>query len=186
MARFAAGDDVAGEPLFALLAPRIRAFFLRSFLDATLAEGLTATTLHRLRDVRSSYRPELAGLALKAWIFGIAGGVRRDELVRRYGLPPHVGDAELVQAEARITGEQPAVRTASPAVPSADAARAAIARLPESQRIIVHLYGYEGLTFEQIAEVLGSTTEAVRTRARIAYQTLQSDLQTYLRSSGAP
>lgn len=185
MARFAAGDDIAGEPLFALLAPRIRAFFLRSFLDASLAEGLTETTLHRLRDVRASYRPELAGLALKTWIFGIAAGVRRDELLRRYGLPPHVGDEELVQAESRITGEQPAVRTGGGGIPS-DAARAAIARLPESQRIIVHLFGYEGLTFDQIAEVLGSTTEAVRTRARIAYQTLQSDLQTYLRSSGAP
>jgi RNA polymerase sigma-70 factor (ECF subfamily) len=65
-----------------------------------------------------------------------------------------------------------------------DAARIAVARLPESQRIVVHLYGYEGLTFEQIAEVLGTTAEAVRARASAGYQRLQAELKGYLRSSG--
>jgi len=53
MARYAAGDLVAFQRLFALLAPRIRVFFLRSFSeDAAVAEDLTQTTflkLHRAR-----------------------------------------------------------------------------------------------------------------------------------------
>jgi RNA polymerase sigma-70 factor (ECF subfamily) len=182
MAHRAAGDQVAFKPIFAMLAPRIRAFFLQSFPDAVLADALTETTLVRLRRepaVDTRKQP------LKAWIFGIAASVRREELRRRYDLPSHVGESELAQAESRAG---PAVARAAAATPqpsAADAARAALARLPESQRVIVHLHRYEELTFEQIAEVLDMTPDAVRSRARVAYQQLQIELRDYLRSTGA-
>src|SRR5215468_11309704 len=96
MARYAAGDDVAFQRLFALLAPRVRAFFLRSFSDASVADDLMQTTFLRLHRARASYRQDLP---LKPWVFTIAASVRRDELRRRYRLPPHVGEAELEQAE---------------------------------------------------------------------------------------
>src|SRR4051812_42247866 len=100
MARYAAGDDVAFQRLFALLAPRIRAFFLRSFCDAAVADDLMQTTFLKLHRARESYRPEQP---LKPWLFTIAAGVRRDELRRRYRLPPHVSESELEQAEPRLS-----------------------------------------------------------------------------------
>src|SRR5215471_9420229 len=83
MARYAAGDDLAFQPLCRLLAPRIRAFFLRSFADPALAESLVEATFARLRHGRASYRPEPS---FPQWVFRLAAGIRRDELRRRHGL----------------------------------------------------------------------------------------------------
>jgi RNA polymerase sigma-70 factor (ECF subfamily) len=177
MSRYAAGDDTAFLPLFALLAPRIRAFFVRSFADVTLAESLMMRTFRRMRQGRRSFRPDIAP---RAWVFGFAAIDRRDELQRRYGLAAAAGEAELVQAESRR-----AVEPLGPVVNhghdcGVEAARDAIARLPESQRVVLHLHTQEELTFEQIAGVLGTTPEAVRDRARVAYERLRCELRRYL------
>ncbi|HUK63644.1 MAG TPA: sigma-70 family RNA polymerase sigma factor [Dongiaceae bacterium] len=178
MAQYAAGDQVAFQRLFALLAPRIRAFFLRSFSeDAAVAEDLTQTTFLKLHRARTSYRPELP---LKSWVFTIAAGVRRDELRRRYRLPQHVGEAELELAESRLASETAAAAEGDGGNKT-EAVRAAIQRLPESQRVVVHLHRYEELTFEQIAEVLGTTPGAVRVRASRAYERLREELRAFLR-----
>jgi RNA polymerase sigma-70 factor (ECF subfamily) len=175
MARYAAGDDVAFQRLFALLAPRIRAFFLRSFCDGAVADDLMQTTFLKLHRARESYRPEQP---LKPWLFTIAAGVRRDELRRRYRLPPHVSEAELEQAEPRLSAERQAE-----ALGDADpinAVRAAIETLPESQRVVLHLHCYEELTFEQIGAALGTTAGAVRVRASRAYERLRKELAPHI------
>lgn len=179
MAQYAAGDQVAFQQLFTLLAPRIRAFFLRSFSeDATVAEDLTQTTFLKLHRARTTYRPELP---LKSWVFTIAAGVRRDELRRRYRLPPHVGESELEQAESRLGSEPLSIAIDDHDCGNkTEAVRTAIKRLPESQRVVVHLHRYEELTFEQIADVLGTTPGAVRVRASRAYERLREELRTYL------
>lgn len=177
MARYAAGDHVAFQRLFALLAPRVRAFFFRSFSDPAVADDLMQTTFLKLHRARESYRPELP---LKPWVFAIAAGVRRDELRRRYRLPPHIGEAELEQAEPRASVEQ----LAGPAAVDSDkaeAVRAQIERLPESQRVVLHLHCYEEMTFEQIAQALGTTPGAVRVRASRAYERLRKELAPQLR-----
>jgi RNA polymerase sigma-70 factor, ECF subfamily len=174
MAQYAAGDEGAFQRLFALLAPRVRAFFVRSFADSTVADDLLQTTFLKLHCARSSYRPELP---LKPWVFTIAASVRRDELRRRYRLPPHVGEAELEQAESGFVFDTLAVTTATA---RADAVRAAINCLPESQRVVLHLHCYEELTFEQIAGALGTTPGAVRVRASRAYERLREELRAFL------
>lgn len=178
MAQYAAGDEAAFRDLFALLAPKLRGFFFRSFVDVSLAEDLTQTTFLKLHRARASYCPELA---LKPWLFTIAAGVRRDELRRLYRLPPHVGEAELEQAEPQASEEVGPFRAAD-ASNEVEAVRAAVNRLPESQRAVLHLHCHEELTFEQIAQVLGTTPGAVRVRASRAYERLRQGL----RQAGAP
>lgn len=173
MAQYAAGDDVAFRDLFALLAPKLRAFFFRSFVDVSLAEDLTQTTFLKLHRARASYCPELP---LKPWLFTIAAGVRRDELRRLYRLRPHVGEAELERAEPQASEEVGPFRTAG-ASNEVEAVRAAVNRLPESQRAVLHLHCHEELTFEQIAQVLGTTPGAVRVRASRAYERLRQGLR---------
>jgi RNA polymerase sigma factor (sigma-70 family) len=177
MARYAAGDEVAFQRLFALLAPRIRTFFLQSFPDNTIADDLTQTTFLRLHRARASYRPELP---LKPWVFTIASRVRRDEFRRLYRLPPHVGDSALDLAVSGLSGTPPAEPTTLDASGRTEAVRAAIKQLPESQRVVVHLHRYEELTFEQIAGVLGTTPGAVRVRASRAYERLRVELRGHL------
>jgi RNA polymerase sigma factor (sigma-70 family) len=173
MARYVAGDEVAFRDLFALFAPKLRAFFFRSFLDTALADDLTQTTFLKLHRARASYCP---GLPLKPWLFTIAASVRRDELRRIYRLPPHVGEAELEQAEPP-SPDKPNGLVALDSNNEVDAVRAAIDRLPESQRAVLHLHCHEELTFEQIAQVLGTTPGAVRVRASRAYERLRRGLR---------
>lgn len=180
MSRYAAGDDIACRQLFALLTPQIRAFFLRSFMDPVLADDLMQTTFLKLHRARASYRPELP---LKPWVFTIAACVRRDELRRRYRLPPHVSEVEIEQAESRRASNVTAMWEPD-GEDDVDAARAAIARLPESQRAVLHLHCHEELTFEQIAEVLGTTPGAVRVRASRAYERLRKELRPHLKPRG--
>jgi RNA polymerase sigma factor (sigma-70 family) len=180
MAQYVGGDEVAFRQLFGLLEPKLRAFFLRSFIDPALAEDLMQTTFLKLHRARDSY---CADRPLKPWLFTIAAGVRRDELRRRYRLPPHVGELELEQAEA----QRPDDRTPpleSNAKNEIEAVRVAINGLPESQRAVLHLHLHEALTFEEIAEVLGTSPGAVRVRASRAYERLRKSLRSLLALRG--
>lgn len=179
MALYAEGDGAAFRRLFELMAPRIRAFFLRSFADAAVADDLTQATFLKLHTARVSYR---ADRPLKPWVFTIAAGVRCDELRRRYRLPRHVGEADLGYAEATLLEEAQSEEQTGDSS-RAEAVRAAIKRLPESQRVVVHLHRYEELTFEQIAEVLGTTPGAVRVRASRAYERLREELRPHIKRS---
>jgi RNA polymerase sigma-70 factor (ECF subfamily) len=173
MVRYVAGDVAAFRRLFELLSPRLHGFFLRSFSDPCVADDLTQNTFLKLHRARASYRPELP---LKPWVFTIAASVRRDELRRRYRLPPHVGESEIEHAE--IANGSPALREVeSSSLPEGDEVRAAIERLPESQRVVLHLHTYEELTFQQIATILGTTPGAVRVRASRAYDRLRAELR---------
>ena len=49
--------------------------------------------------------------------------------------------------------------------------------MPESQRTVIHLHRYEGMTFAEIAAVLGSTPGAVKLRAFRGYETLRHRLR---------
>jgi RNA polymerase sigma-70 factor (ECF subfamily) len=179
MAQYASGDRTAFKPLFDLLAPRIRAFFLRSFSDAAVAEDLTQATFLKLHRARASYRVDLP---LKPWVFTIAAGVRRDELRRRYRLPRQLDESELEHMESGLAGQLAGTAPGAEA-DRLDEVRAAVSRLPESQRVVVHLHRYEELTFEQIAEVLSTTPGAVRVRASRAYERLREELRPLLTPS---
>ncbi len=184
MAAYAAGDDGAFAKLFADLAPRVHAFFRRSFSDPATADDLMQTTFLKLHRARASYR---ADLPLRPWVFTIAAGVRRDELRRRYRLPPHVTEDGWEKAEATMArDEASSERAAEGADETADAVRAAIARLPESQRVVLHLHRYEEMTFDQIASVLATTPGAVRVRASRAYERLREELSSRLGRGGEP
>jgi RNA polymerase sigma-70 factor (ECF subfamily) len=172
MARYLAGDHQAFEQLFTRLAPRVYGFFMRCFGEATLAEELVQATFLHVHRSRATYR---VGLPLRPWLFTIAARVRRDELRRRYRLKEDCDEEALERAEtamamtaARDDGDRQRERTAR--------VRQALDQLPESQRVVVQLHRFEGLTFAQIAEILGTTALAVRARAFRAYETLRLEL----------
>jgi RNA polymerase sigma-70 factor (ECF subfamily) len=173
MVRYLSGDRHAFDRLFRRLAPKVYGFFMRSFGDATVAEELVQATFLNMHRSRATYR---IGCPIRPWMFTIAAHVRRDELRRRYRVKEDCDEEMLVAAEtaqALALGKN-ADRDAEDE--RAARVREAIARLPESQRVIVHLHRYEELTFPQIAEILGTTPLAVRARAFRAYERLREDL----------
>lgn len=178
MAAYVAGDTRAFDKLFAMLAPRIHGFFLRSFGDRAVADDLLQTTMLKLHRARADYRPELP---LRPWVFAIAARVRLDELRRRYRLPEDTGEEAL---DAAIEAQSLKPADAPPADVVA-AVRAALEKLPESQRVIVNLHRYEGMTFPEIAKVLGTTEGAVKLRAFRAYEKLRKELAHLAREEAA-
>jgi RNA polymerase sigma factor (sigma-70 family) len=182
MAAYVGGDSQAFDQLFATLAPAVHGFFLRSFGSKAVADDLMQTTFLKIHRARASYQ---SSRPLRPWVFTIAARVRLDELRRRYALAEDADEERLAAAE-----EAQAVQAAAePEDPGrsqrADAVRAALARLPESQRVVIHLHRYQDLTFGEIAKVLGTTEGAVKLRAFRAYERLRKELASLL-GEGAP
>lgn len=167
MEAYVAGDAGAFERLFRSLAPSLRAFFARSSGPGAAADDLVQTTILRIHAARRSWR---SGERLRPWAFTIAARVRVDWL-RSRGRP----ERELEEAEG-IADPAPAADPAEALVTEERArrVRAAVDRLPESQRVVVHLHRLEGMTFAEVGRVLGISEDAAKLRAFRAYAQLRS------------
>lgn len=170
MEAYVAGDPGAFRRLFRLLAPSMLAFFSRAVGAGPAAEDLLQTTFLKLHAARASWRK---GEKLRPWAFTIAARARVDWL-RQQG---RRGD------EAELDGD--ALPDPGPAGDPGGAAllreravrvRAALERLPEPQRVVVHLHRFEGLGFAEIGRALGITEAAAKVRAFRAYGALRAQL----------
>jgi RNA polymerase sigma-70 factor, ECF subfamily len=171
MRAYVAGDGAAFVRLFARLAPQIHRFFVRSFRSPQVADDLLQTTFLKLHRARRDYDPQKP---LRPWVFTIAARVRLDELRQRYGTNEHADEETLSRAlDERGARDS---RDAAASAEVVDAVRAALDRLPEAQRVVVHLHRYQGMTFGEIAAVLGTTEGAVKLRAFRAYDRLRREL----------
>ncbi len=175
MVAYARGNAQAFRLLFARLAPRIHAFFRRSLGDAAAADDLMQTTFLKIHTSRNRYRAEFP---LRVWVFTIAARVRLDELRRRYRLP-EASEGELETVANAKSVERGPQMDAGEGRELADRIREAVDQLPETQRVVVHLNRFEGMTFFEIAQVLGTTEGAVKLRAFRAYERLRRLLREY-------
>jgi RNA polymerase sigma-70 factor (ECF subfamily) len=172
MAAYARGDSRAFSALFTRMAPRLFGYFMRTTRDRVLADDLVQATFLRLHAVRHTYR---ADAPLSPWLFTIASRVRIDALRRKYRLAREAGDDDLdrfVDAEAPDDADLASDRDAL-----ARSVRAAVDALPASQREVVHLHRFEGLTFAEISQALGLKEVTVRVRAFRAYDRLRERLK---------
>ncbi|MCB9554772.1 MAG: RNA polymerase sigma factor [Deltaproteobacteria bacterium] len=182
MAAYAQGDLAAFERLFRSLAPRVHAFFVRRFGNEAIADDMLQVTFMKLHRARADYR---AGSAVRPWVFTIAARVGLDE-IRRRGRRPEETDDERVDRAYSAEAVQRAVDERDP-VEQADLqmrVREALEALPESQRSVVHLHRYEGLTFKEIGAVLGLSEGAVKLRAFRAYEALRDNLAAFVTDQG--
>jgi len=170
MEAYVAGDAGAFRRLFQRLAPSVSAFFRRTVSDAAAAEDLLQTTFLKIHGARGSYR---RGERLRPWVFTIAARVRVDWL-RRNG---HREEEELDADSLVAAPEGPGDPGEAALGRERDArVRAALERLPEPQRAVVHLHRFEGLGFAEIGRVLGITESAAKVRAFRAYDRLRAFL----------
>jgi RNA polymerase sigma-70 factor (ECF subfamily) len=151
------------------LGPKLYGFFMRAFNDPAVAEDLLQTTLLKLHRSRGEFRPEAP---VRPWVFTIAARVRLDEHRRRRRITEPLDEDTLAQSDGGDADEDDALDAGS----GVAALREALAELPESQRVVIHLHRLEGMTFPQIASVLGSTEGAVKLRAFRGYARLRRAL----------
>lgn len=168
MEAYVAGDAEAFERLFRSLAPSVHAFFARSVGRGAVAEDLLQTTFLKIHAARGTWR---SGERLRPWVFTIAARVRVDWL-RRQRRGERERDEDEDEADVAAGVE------AGPADPvvaeeRAERVRAALERLSEPQRVVLHLHRFEELSFAEIGRVLGITEGAAKLRAFRAYAALR-------------
>ena len=165
MERFRGGEAAALEALFTRHSRGVHGFLVRMVRDEALAEDLLQQTF--LSVVRSVDRFQ-RGAKVWPWLLTIAANAARGSLRhQRQGV--------------EVLGEEPGLEPSVTPTPSDPGARkrieAAFAAMPASQREVVLLHKVEGLSFEEIAGMLGITSTAAGIRAHRGYEFLRPLLE---------
>jgi RNA polymerase sigma-70 factor (ECF subfamily) len=131
--------------------PRLRRYARAMVGDRAAADDLVQDTLERAWLRFAQWCP---GRDLRAWLFSIMHNLRVDQL-RRPGLNTlPMGDEDF---------EVPTRATQSDRLEVNDL-EAALARLPEDQRVVLLLVALEEMSYEEIAGVLGIPAGTVMSR----------------------
>lgn len=166
MAAYVAGDAIAFDRLFVRWAPRIRRLYMRSGLRGDQADDLVQQCFLQVHRARADFQ---ADRRLHPWILTIALNLRR-QLFRRQGRKPEQGlDVEVQEPRA------PAIDPDAPLM--AEVVRTALASLNDAHREVILLHWFEGMSFAEIATVLGGTTTALKVRAHRGYTKLRAHLE---------
>jgi RNA polymerase sigma-70 factor (ECF subfamily) len=173
MARVVTGDTQALGVLFERYQQPLFGFLFRLLNDRTVVEDLLQDTFFRIYDRRKTYQ---LGMKFTTWMFTIAKNLTTDYF-------KHSARRELPVSQ--MASNDDGTEEAEPFVDATDvvenwekaelarAVQQAVNSLPDDQRTVVILREYEGLSYREIASVVGVTEEAVRVRAHRARQTLK-------------
>ncbi len=174
--RLKAGDERALGELFDLVAPWILGLALHILHDEDEAEevvGDVFVQVWRHIDQHDGGRGPLV-----PWILSIARNRSLDALRRRrrwWRKSAHLEQAQVMEGG----GSAPAAshEAAVPGWPVHREVHAALAALSEEQRRVVVLSYFEGLSHREIAQRLHLPLGTVKTRLRMAHQTLTEGLR---------
>lgn len=167
MRAYVAGDHEAFRELFARYAPMLMRLTMRHLRSDELAREVVQQTFFQVHAARHDFAPDRK---LRPWIFTIAMNLVREHFRKKKRRP----ETEL--DEQRAVAERPE-RGPIEQRQRAELLHAALAKLPESQRVVVELHWFEERPFAEVAEIVGSTEGAVRVRAHRAYRKLEEMLK---------
>ncbi len=174
--RLKAGDEHALGELFDLVAPWVLGLAFRILQDEDEAEDVVGDVfvqVWRHIDQHDGGRGPLV-----PWILSIARNRSLDALRRRrrwWRKSAHLEQAQVMEGG----GSAPAAshEAAVPGWPVHREVHAALAALSEEQRRVVMLSYFEGLSHREIAQRLHLPLGTVKTRLRMAHQTLTEGLR---------
>lgn len=176
MHQFQLGDHRAFEELIGRYTLRLHRFLQRLVLNAAVAEELSQDTFLRVYLARERYH---SSAAFSTWIYRIATNLalnwirdsRNARQTASLDAPSAIGTRLQIPLPG-LSAEQHLVLDVE-----VSRIRAAIAALPERQRIAVILHKYEGHDYEAIARTLECSVPALKSLLCRAYAVLRSRLQ---------
>lgn len=185
MLAWQAGDERAFDRIVEVYSPQVYALLTRFLGPRPSREDLVQEAFLRVVRARTRYEPTAR---FTTWLFRIVynlavnetqrnsprelrsiGSADRHEEGGEADFLAEIGDAEAEKPSEALERED-LVR----------AVRAAIARLPETQRMALILAKYEERPYAEIAEILGSSEKAVKSLVHRARETLRELLAPYL------
>lgn len=162
--RAAQGGDLAA--FNTLVTRHQRAVFsvcLRLLRDREQAEDATQDTFIRAWQAIDTFRGGMA----RPWLLRIATNRAYDLLRARVRRPADSLDAELYEVEPDWTSQAPPTEHPELFATRAElsgALEAALARLPEDQRLAIILADVQGYGYEEIAQIMGVAVGTVKSR----------------------
>jgi len=164
-----ARDRSAFAKLFGHFAPRIKAYLIRLGCDAGSAEELAQEAMVTLWRRAETFDPTQANAS--TWVFAIARNKRIDALRRQRRPEVDPNDPALAPdapaaADAVVESTQDVARV-----------RAAMASLPEEQRLLLQMAYFEDKPHSVIAEEQGLPLGTVKSRIRLAVTRMRKVLK---------
>ena len=170
----AAGDASAWRSLIERHSGRVYGLIYRQCGDRELAEEICQATFVRVLDKLDAYQEQGK---LEPWLCRIAMNLFRDEMRRRkrQAVPTDFASTppEVLGASGGADGPSAGLEAAE----RAEQLRAAVARLPEADRELLHLRYTADLSYQQIAEVLDQPLGTVLARGHRALKKLKALLE---------
>lgn len=172
MAQVRAGDQSALSELYDRHGRMVYAIALKFLRDASRAEDLTHDVFLTIWEHPERYRPEVGPFS--PWFYRVARNRAIDVLrrLRRESQPgdQHVFEMMLPDPEPDPS-EQASVRAES------QRARMALESLPDSQRSVIELAYFSGMTQREMADHLNEPLGTIKTRVRTGLRRMREILE---------
>ncbi len=172
MLRFKAGDEAAFEELVKKHTKSVLSIVYRYLVDRSQAEDVAQDVFVKVYKARVKYEP---AAKFTTWLFRITVNHCLNEIRSRRSQP--VGSAPMEELLEEPSPENPDDRMNS--VELRNAVRDALDGLPESQRMAVILARYNDLSYDEIAETMSLSLEAVKSLLFRAKENLKMKLQRF-------
>ncbi|MCL5957966.1 MAG: sigma-70 family RNA polymerase sigma factor [Chloroflexi bacterium] len=181
------GDSLAFESIFSAYQGPIYNYILRIMGSQEDARDLTQDTFLKAYRALPKTSPDLN---LSAWLYRIATNTCRDEFRRRKIIKWQPWDM-LTETffSKQVAPDNPERETIHQEIK--EAVQLVLNKLPYKYKLCLVLREYEGLSCEQIAEILGTSRSAVksllfraREQFRSVYNTLEDGPKSLLRQEG--
>ncbi len=184
MLRVQQDDPVAFEKLIDTYQGRLLRVLRHTVGSESVAEDLVQEVFMRVWRARKNYRPTAR---FSTWLFHIAHNVANNSVrdyKRRREFQVPAADASrssvfsMDQMAVASTGALPVRKLDK--IERAEMVQTAIAALNERQRMALMLFRFEGLSYQEIAEAMGLSVQAVKSLLRRARVNLKVLLEPYV------
>lgn len=163
-----ARDKAAFQALFEHFAPRLKGFLYRQGTAPDMAEEVVQETMVNVWRKATQFDPARASAS--TWIFTIARNLRIDLLRKENRPAPDMNDPALVP------DPTPAPHETMSQEQEAAQLRTVVANLPREQQEVLHLAFFQEKAHPLVAEELGIPLGTVKSRIRLAFRRIRSEL----------
>ena len=174
VARLAEGDSNALEVLYDRYSRVVYSFSLRMLADASSAEELTQEVFLRLWRQGGSYQQSRG--AFLTWLLSVTHNMAIDEIRRRKRRPVAAETSEDDQTLTMLPDTRTDVEGAAWLTTLQAIVRDALQEIPQSQRQVIELAYFSGLTQREISERLNEPLGTIKTRMRLGLLKLRDRL----------
>lgn len=176
------GDSKALDKLYLRYYQKIFAFILRYVNDSDRAQDILQETFLRVYNWREKYAPTAK---FASWLYRIARNLCIDEKRKYWNRMVDLDSQSRLEEDSQGPIDLESDKGFDPRQQldetiKMDLIRKAIESLSEEQRDVILLNKYEGLSYQEIGEILNISTESVKQRAYRAHLRLREILEPLL------